>query len=414
MEAQTTAPETSDDTPSGWSNVEAAAALLPQSQPLVTLANWQEWPTLQRSFQHMREVMPSHVIPAGTASALDTADTDLGEIRIDRHDIGTVGDMLERTHTDGFLVMHGGRVLTERYPAGMDPAQNHLVMSMSKSIVSCVTATLIRDGIVLPDEVASRYVPELADCGYAGARVRDLLDMRSGIRFRETYLEPESEVRLMERSMGWAPRREQDPLGMYPFILTCEQERAHGEHFEYRSIETDVLGWICERASGVRMADLIADRIWGPIGAEHDAEVSVDPLGSAIHDGGVSASLRDVARFGTMLLQRGRVGESEVVPASWFEDTFKPPADVRDAFAASDNEPYLPGGWYRNQFWCIPGDNGPILMCLGIHGQMIFVEESTQLVGVKLSTWPLPQDATKLLATIEGFRAIGRAVHSSA
>ncbi|CAN5392002.1 serine hydrolase [soil metagenome] len=413
MEAQETQTDSADVTPSGWSDVEAAGALLPQSQPLVTIDNWQEWPTLHRSFQHMREVMPSHVIPAGTPTPLPAAHTDLGQVRIDRHDVDTVEDLLEHTHTNGFLVMHAGQVLMERYPGGMEPTQKHLVMSMSKSIVSCVTATLVRDGVVLPDEEASRYVPELDGSGYAGARVRDLLDMRSGIRFRETYLDPDAEVRVMERSMGWAPRREEDPLGMYPFILTCEQERPHGEKFEYRSIETDVLGWVCERATGTRMADLIGDRIWGPVGAEHDAEVSVDPLGSAIHDGGISATLRDLARFGAMLLNDGRVGEREVVPTWWFADTLNPPADVRDSFAASANEPYLPGGWYCNQFWCIPGDNGPIMMALGIHGQMIFIEQSTQLVAVKLSTWPTPQDATKLLPTIEGFRAIGRAVSST-
>ncbi len=400
-------------TPSGWSDVESAGALLPQSQPLVTIDNWQEWPTLHRSFQHMREVMPSHLIPAGTAAPLPTAHTDLSQVRIDKHDVGNVDDMLATTHTNGFMVMHAGMVLTERYPNGMEPTQKHLVMSMSKSMVSCVAATLVRDGVLQPDAEASRYVPELEHSGYAGARVRDVLDMRSGVRFRETYLDPESEVRVMERSMGWAPRREQDPLGMYPFILTCEQERPHGETFEYRSIEADVLGWICERATGTRMADLLADRLWGPVGAEYDAEVSVDPLGSAIHDGGVSATLRDLARFGAMLLNEGQVGQREVVPDWWLSDTLNPPSDVRDSFAASDNEPFLPGGWYRNQFWCIPGDNGPIMMAMGIHGQMIFVEPSSQLVGVKLSTWPTPQDASKLLPTIEGFRAIGRAVNST-
>ncbi|MGB5937436.1 MAG: serine hydrolase [Ornithinimicrobium sp.] len=413
MNDQTPQTETAEITPAGWSDVETAGALLPQSQPLVTIDNWQEWPTLHRSFQHMREVMPSHIIGAGAPTHLPAAHTDLSAVRIDKHEIDTVGDLLENTHTNGFLVMHRGQVLTECYPGGMEPTQKHLVMSMSKSIVSCVTATLVRDGVLLPDKEASRYVPELAHSGFAGATVRDLLDMRSGIRFRETYLDPESEVRVMERSMGWAPRREEDPVGMYPFILTCEQERPHGDKFEYRSIETDVLGWVCERATGTRMADLVAERVWRPIGAEHDAEFSVDPLGSAIHDGGISATLRDLARFGHMLLNDGKVGEHDVAPAWWFEDTVNPPADVRDTFAASDNEPYLPGGWYRNQFWCIPGDNGPIMMALGIHGQMTFIEQSSQLVGVKLSTWPTPQDASKLLPTIDGFRAIGRAVKST-
>ncbi len=390
-----------------------AESLLPQTQELVTLANWQEWPTLERSFVHMREIMPSHVIKAAAYPVPldDSAEgRPLGPVVVD--DKGsTVDDVLQATHTDGFLVLHHGRIIDERYPRTTSYDTTHLVMSMSKSIVSCVCATLVAEGVIDPEAILETYVPEVANSGYAGARVRDLLDMRSGITFSETYLDPDSEVRVMERSMGWAPRGEDDPVGMYPFILTCTSERPHGGGFEYRSVESDMLGWVCERATGTRMADLIAERVWAPIGAEHDAEVSVDPLGSAIHDGGVSATLRDLARFGRMLSSQGYVGDRSVVPSWWIEDTLNPPSGVRDAFASSSNEPFLPGGWYRNQFWCIPGDNGPIMMCMGIHGQLIFIEPSTHLVGVKLSTWPLPQDAEKLLPTIEAFKAIGRALN---
>lgn len=94
-------------------------------------------------------------------------------------------------------------------------------------------------------------------------------------------------------SMGWAPRNHGDPLGMYPYILTIAPETAHDGTFVYRSVDTDVLGWICERAArGARMADLVSARVWQPIGAFHDAEVTVDPLGAAIHDGGISTTLR--------------------------------------------------------------------------------------------------------------------------
>ncbi len=359
--------------------------------------------------------MPSHVIAASSyPTALSYADLPwaVGDLCIEERDGRTVDDVIDATETDGFMVLHRDHVVDERYFGAMGTDTPHLVMSMSKSIVSCVAATLVRDGLLDPEAPIERYIPEVSRSGYSGASVRDLLDMRSGLKFSETYLDPHSEVRVMERSMGWAPRGSDDPVGMYPFILTCVQDRPHGGMFEYKSVETDMLGWVCERVAGARMADLVAARIWQPIGAEHDAEVCVDPLGSAIHDGGISATVRDLARFGQMLLHAGDAGEHAGVPGAWIHDTLYPPADVRDAFAASDNEPYLPGGWYRNQFWCIPGDQGPILMCLGIHGQMVFVEPSTQMVGIKLSTWPYPQDADRLLPTIEAFRAIGRALNS--
>ncbi|MGB2936213.1 MAG: serine hydrolase [Nostocoides sp.] len=400
---------------SAWARVDRHDALLPSGQPLVTLANWQEEPHLHWSFQHMREVMPSQVILGHEAPlALPERPIELGEVPVSGLDwADTVDQVLARTETDGFLVLKDGAILAERYTPPMVRRRRHLVMSVSKSIVSCVAGSLAGDGLLDPEASVETYVPELAASGYAGARVRTLLDMRSGIRFRETYLDPESEVRVMERSMGWAPRNHGDPLGMYPYILTIASEGEHGGVFTYRSIDTDTLGWVCERAAGVRMADLISDRVWQPIGAFHDAEVTADPLGSAIHDGGVSATLRDLGRFGMMLLQQGRAlgpdgAWRQVVPAEWISGALFPPADVRDAFARSENEPYLPGGWYRNQFWFVPGDNGPILLCLGIHGQMVFVEPATGVVGVKLSSWPLPQSAQKLSGTIWMFREIAR------
>jgi CubicO group peptidase (beta-lactamase class C family) len=362
----------------------------------------------------MRELMPSQVID-GTDEprALPERPIDLATVGVDVSWAPTVADLIAVTDTDGFLVLHRGDLVFEWYHAPMTPRRRHLVMSVTKSVVSCVAASLWVDGLLDPEAVVETYVPELAACGYSGARVRTLLDMRSGIRFHETYADPDSQVRVMERSMGWAPRGFDDPLGMYPYILTIQSEGTHDDVFDYRSIDTDTLGWVCERAAGERMADLISERLWQPMGAFHDAEITADPLGFAIHDGGLSATLRDLARFGQMLLDRGRVGDRQVVPEAWIETTLAPPPDIRDAFARSVNEPYLPGAWYRNQFWVVPGDHGPIQLALGIHGQMVFIEPSTGVVGVKLSSWPQPQDSDRLHATIHAFRQIGRTLQKN-
>lgn len=380
-------------------------------QPFVTLANWQEHPHQRWAFQHMRELMPSHVVD-GTETSRELTERPLAleELPSGLDWAPTFGQLIEGTSTDGILVFHRGELVFERYYGTMHPRRRHLVMSVTKSVVSCVAASLAADGLLDPEAPVESYVPEMASCGYAGARVRTLLDMRSGIRFHETYLDPSSEVRVMERSMGWAPRNHGDPIGMYPYILTLQAEGAHDDVFDYRSVDTDALGWVCERAAGVRMADLISERVWKPVGAVHDAEITADPLGFAIHDGGLSTTLRDLGRFGLMLLDRGRVGPDQIIPADWLATTLEPPADVRDAFARSVNEPYLPGAWYRNQFWVVPGPNGPLLLALGIHGQMVFVDEATRTVGVKLSSWPVPQDTDKLRGTIEAFTRVGLAL----
>jgi CubicO group peptidase (beta-lactamase class C family) len=236
--------------------------------------------------------------------------------------------------------------------------------------------------------------------------------MRTGVAFRETYTELDAEVRVMERSMGWRPAQPGDPAGAYPYLITLGQAGPHGGEFTYRSADSDMLGWVCERASGTRMADLISALIWQPMGAERDGEITCDPLGSAIHDGGVSATARDLARFGQLLMDDGMARGGSVIPAAWLAATRDPGSGVREAFAATDNELVLPGGWYRNQFWVLPGPGGPVLVCLGIHGQLVYTDRATRTVVVKMSSWPDAQHTAYLLDTLRACAAL--AAHLSA
>lgn len=374
------------------------------------LSNWQEPDQLRWAFQHMDEVMPSQVIAAGSVAPAPLPEDlcPIGELGLVRFDgsTGTLDEVLAQTHTDAFLVLHEGRVVDERYPGGMTASTRHLVMSVSKSIVGCVAAGLVDAGALDPEAEVTRYVPEVAESGYDGATVRNVLDMRTGVAFRETYTDPEAEVRVMERSMGWRPLEPDDPVGAYAYLATLGRDGPHDGRFTYRSADTDLLGWLCERVAGAPMANLISERIWAPMGAEFDAAVTVDWVGNAIHDGGVSAAARDLARFGQMLLDDGMVGGRQVIPAAWIEQSYHPGKDVRSAFAASPDEAALPGAWYRNQFWFIPSRTGDNLVCLGIHGQMIHVSPATRTVAVKLSSWP---DAQHLGYLVDTLRAVSRA-----
>jgi CubicO group peptidase (beta-lactamase class C family) len=380
----------------------------PESQ--VTLANWQDPPFNRWAFKHLRELIPSHVIPAAPpgAAPLPASALPLGNPPLTRLDgsAATLDAVLAETFTDAFLVMHDGQVVAERYYDGMTAGTRHLLMSVSKSILGCVAGVLADRGLLDPRAPVTAYVPEAARSGYAGATIRDLLDMRTGVAFRETYTAPDAEVRVMERSMGWRPMQPADPQGAYPYLLTLGSAGPHGGDFSYRSADSDMLGWACERASGIRIADLVSALVWQPIGAEADAEITCDPLGSAIPDGGISATARDLARFGQMLVDDGVARGQVVVPEAWLADVRSPEPGVRDAFARTDNEPVLPGGWYRSQFWVIPGPGGPVLVCLGIHGQLIYADRASRTVVVKMSTWPDAQNTAYLLDTLGACAAV--------
>lgn len=381
----------------------------------VTLVNWQDPPFNRWSFQHLRELIPTQRISRGTGPARAIAQhpsaLDPNAVRVDRMDgrSSTLAKVLDETWTDAVVIVHDGQIVYEDYDNQMAADTPHLMMSVTKSVVGCIAGILAEQGKLDPDSPVEVYVPEVAGSGYGGARVRDVLDMRTGVAFREEYTDPDAEVRVMERYMGWRPGLSPgDNGGMYTYLCTLGTSSAHGGSFVYRSADTDMLGWICERAAGVRMADLISTLLWQPMGAEFDAEITCDGVGSAIHDGGLSARARDIARFGQLLLEDGYVGTKPVVPRSWLRASRKLDPDIRGAFATSNSESVLTGGWYRNQFWFVPGEVGDLQVCLGIHGQMVLIDRATRTVSVKMSTWPTAQETSNLVDTLRAFAATGR------
>ena len=387
----------------------------PPVDALVTLANWQEPPYNRWSFSHMRELVPTQRISKGLGpvTPLLAAPLPLGEIALHRVDgaEAIVDDVLDSTYTDAVVVVHGGRVVLERYAGETGPDTPHLLMSISKSVVGCVAGNLVERGLLSPAHLVTDHVPELERSGYRGASLRDVLDMRSGVEFSEDYTDLNAEVRVMEEAMGWRPAsHRQLPSSMYAYLTTLGGAGNHGGVFDYRSCETDVLGWVCERATNTRMADLVGELVWSPIGAERDAEITCDGVGTAIHDGGMCAAARDLARFGAMLLAGGEVAGRKVVPAAWLRESWTVAPDIHDAFARSVSGPYLPGGWYRNKFWFVPREHGDVLLCLGIHGQMLYVSPGTGTVAAKLSSWPDAQSPAMLHDTLRAFDAIGAAL----
>jgi len=391
----------------------------PPPDARVTLANWQEPPFNRWSFSHMRELIPTQRISRGPGpvTPLPASPLPLGKIALHRVD-GTrasVDEVLEDTYTDATVVVHGGRVVLERYAGETAPGTPHLLMSISKSVVGCVVGNLVERGLLSPAHLVTDHVPELEQSGYRGASLRDILDMRSGVEFSEDYTDLDAEVRVIEQAIGWRPASDRRvPSSMYAYLTTLGGTGEHGGVFDYRSCETDVLGWVCERATNTRMADLISELVWSPIGAERDAEITCDGAGTAIHDGGMCAAARDLARFGVMLLAGGEVAGRRVVPATWLRESWTADPDILEAFAQSASGPYLPGGWYRNKFWFVPREHHVALLCLGIYGQMLYVNPGTGTVAAKLSSWPDAQSPAMLQDTLRAFDAIGAALVGAA
>src|SRR3984957_11291408 len=376
----------------------------------ISLGNWLSAPYSQWSFQHVDDFVPTAVIPRGigpVAALPAAASAPVAEVPVTTTDgvVSTVGAVMATTATDGWAVAYRGSMVAEEYRDGLGAETRHLLFSVSKSLVAAIVGALHGAGAIELDAPVTAFVPALANCGYAGATVRHLLDMRSGIAFSEDYGDPAAEIHALDQAIGWAPKKSPDvPSTLQEFLLTLRQKSAHGGPFEYRSCETDVLGLICEVAGGQRMPELMSELLWSRIGAQCDASIGIDAVGTGFFDGGINACLTDMIRFGSLFLRDGvSLTEQQVVPAAWIADTLNGGTHSRQAFAASPDDTELPGGMYRNQVW-LPYRGSNVVLCLGMCGQVIYVNRAAEMVAAKLSTQPHSHEP-HMLDTLRAFDA---------
>lgn len=375
----------------------------------VPRASWDEPPWNRWAFQHVREIVPTVEVwrGEGPVRQLPRAEVDLDRLPVtdSNGNAATLADLLDETYTDGMLVLKDGRIVYERYLNGMTPRTLHLSQSVAKSVTGTVFGILAGRGIVDPSRLVTDYLPELAATGWSGAKVQHVLDMTSGVRFSEAYTNPYSDIGQVDVACGWKPiPAGTDPAFHWPehvfelILRLHETTRPHGAEFEYRSIETDVLAFIMERATGKRLAQLVSEELWQKIGAEESACFTIDSAGYALADGGFNATLRDYARFGQTILEDG----AGIVPAQWI-------AETRNGKHGPGFSTSMPEASYRNQFW-IEDPRSRALMCRGVFGQLIHIDWDTKMVTVKLSTWPDFTSVPYSAATLKAIHAIADAL----
>lgn len=367
---------------------------LPRPDDVGTL-NWIDPPQNRWAFRHVRELTRTARVWRGSRPVrpFDTDRHDLGDLRFDH--LGrswTIDEMLAATHTDALVVLHRGRLAYEHYAAGMGAHDTHLLMSVSKSLCSTLVGILVDRGLIRLDATVPEHIAELRGTSWDGCTVQHLLDMRAGTSFDEDdYDDPDSYGRLIEEISGYVPRTRDDlPADTKAVIRILDNIRPHGGVFQYRSILTDVLGWIVEEVTGERFHEVFGREVWGRIGAEHDADVIVDAGGMALVEGGICTTARDLARFGQLRLDRGRVDDEQVVPEWWIDRVRQPDAELVEAFTAYATGPIaeaFPRAHYHDKWWVLDPAAG-IYAGRGINGQHLLVHHPSETVVVKFSVWP--------------------------
>ena len=259
------------------------------------------------------------------------------------------------------------------------------------------------DGELDPEALVTAYVPEVAGTAYAGARLRDLLDMRAGVLFDEDYLATEGPIIEYRKATLWEPLAPgQAPSDLRSFYATLtERDGAHGRPFHYISINTDLLGWAIERATGRRYGDLVSELLWQPMGAEWPAYITVDRLGAPRCAGGLCCTARDLARLGLVFAEGG----NGVVPEGWLDDIVT--GGDRQAWAQSAGAENYPGLAMRySSQWYVLERASPMAFAIGVFGQSLYVDRGNGVVMAKFSSQALPVDQAKKMLTIRAAEAV--------
>ena len=314
-------------------------------------------------------------------------------------------DALSDTFTDGIVVLHRGKRVFERYVGALQPHMPHVCFSITKSYAATLAATLVHEGVLDENQRVPHYLPELAHTAYGDATLRQVMDMQIGVAYSELYSDHKAQIWDHARAGGIRAR----PAGyagasnFYEFLQTLQKEGEHGQAFAYKTVNTDVLCWVMKRATGVALADILSDRIWQRLGCEEDAHISVDSIGVPFGGGGLSASLRDMARFGEMMRCDGAVGATQVIPAAVIADTAKGEDPAKFAKAGYT---LLPGFSYRNMWWNTHNAHGAY-EARGIHGQRIYVAPKAQMVIARFGSHPIASSAANDPITLPAFMALG-------
>lgn len=377
--------------------------------------NWGYPPHNRTSFQHVQSLFPTVRIRRGTVPPAPwrVVLRDVPALRYTTPDGHTrsVREMIDASFTDAFLVAKGDVLVHEEYANGMSPDSHHLMNSVTKTVLAMLAGIFVGRGAIRPDDRIAHLVPELADTAFAQTTLRHALDMSAAVAYGEDYDDADADFWKETAVVGWRPAlvRSDSPRTLLDFARSLRTtEQRDGAGFHYRTVLTNVAGLALERATGRPLADLLDTELWSRLGCEQDAAIVADRAGFPYVGAGMNACARDLARFGRMIVGRGRIDGVQLVPESWIEDTLRPDPEAVAAFAATEYGAGTPGGQYRNQCWVNPPKD--IVMAVGIHGQTIHMNMARDVVIVKLSSQPRPVDVDMFRDTFAAMEAVAAAV----
>ena len=375
------------------------------------------FPKLRWAYSNIRRLVPTTNVARGTGpvTVLPRADRDdIDGVRftpLGGSDTMSWAESLGANYTDGIVVLYRGRIVHERYFGALDAQRAHIAWSVTKSFFGLIAATLIVEGRLDPQALVSAYVPELNGSGLGSATLRQVLDMTTSIHYSEDYTDPEAGVWQHGRAGGILSRTPEQigPASFYEFLATLQQDGPHGQVFAYKTVNTDVLGWVLRRVTGLPLGELLSQRLWSQLGAEQDGHLMVDASGTEFAGGGFNCGLRDLARFGELLRNDGLWNGRQVVPKAAIDD-IRGGADPAHFTPAGYLT--LPGASYRNMWWVVHNEHGAYC-ARGIHGQGVYVDPAAEMVIARFASHHIAGNMGIDPTTLPAYHALARHLMAS-
>ena len=366
----------------------------PAPDKRVNRNNMLEYPYSRWAFQHIRELQPTRDIYRGDGpvSSLAASPVDLDELKFSLPSGRTVDldTWLDESVTDSFLVLHRGELVYERYFNGMARLSQHQMFSATKSFIGTLALLLIEEGAIDPAQTMQHYLPELKGSAFGDATVQQVLDMTTSIEFSEEYADPNADVWKYGYVFGIStpPAGYEGADSIYEYLPSLvKAERPHGDAFLYVTPNTDALGWLTTRVSGKSISLQLQERIWQRLGVERDGYMWLNTKGEEMGGGGLNITAADAARFGQMILQKGKYNGQQILPQAIAERILQ--AGNREPFNRYYQDPWYEqiGYAYHDQWWTFNTPHKPV-SAIGVFGQFIYIDPVAEMVIVKQSSHP--------------------------
>ena len=275
----------------------------------------------------------------------------------------------EKMDTKAFLIFQGDTLIYEKY---WDEHHDKTVsnsFSAAKSVIGMLVGIAIEEGkINSVDDLAGDYIPEFKKNGREQITIRHLLTMSAGFDWIESGKNP-----LSEAAEGYYGT---DLYGLVTRLRVIEKP---GIKFNYQSGNTQILGFIIEKATGKSLNEYAAEKLWIPLGARNDAFWSLDK------EGGdekafccMYATARDYALLGQLILNKGFYNGAQIVPEWYMQKMLETPY-----MTTKEKVPNMRYGWHT---WVYKNRGNPVYYCRGLMGQYMIAIPNKNRVIVRLGT----------------------------